>query len=264
MMTKTSGLVRLLVLILVTVVVFTLLVKLGLWQLDRAKEKEEWQATLTQRQASSPLSFSALLTKANDEPLTGWQLTLTATPVNATLLLLDNQVHQGHVGYLAYQLLVVEPEQPWILAELGFIEAGLHRDKLPIVQPLVGSQALTGRLYQRQNNPMSEHLMAEANFSLNDTQTIRFQNLNFPELAKLIGHPLVPAVLQPFDDIAWNSTGTALAKPWLPIPLSAQKHRGYALQWFTMAAVFGGIMLWLTIKKIVKVSTENQSKNAPK
>ncbi|WP_366535697.1 hypothetical protein [Streptococcus pneumoniae] len=41
-----------------------------------------------------------------------------------------------------------------------------------------------------------------------------------------------------------------------PFPLSAQKHWGYALQWFSMAAVFAGLMLWQGIKYVKRHSAE--------
>lgn len=240
-----------------TLALFFLMVKLGLWQLSRAEEKDSWQAELHARQEQAPLSFSQLLSQTDSIPLTGFGLEVTASPVARPLLLLDNQVYQGRVGYLAYQIMEVAPSQPWLLLELGFVAAGPRRDTLPSVQRLDEAVLLKGRLYQRQTNPLSDRLLPEPG------HMIRFQNLNLPALGEYLGHPLVGAVLQPLNLTGLDIGGQALEKPWQPIPLSAQKHRGYALQWFSMATVFAGLMLWLLKGAIVAACKENQSQTKP-
>lgn len=251
-------------LLLVTVSVFCILVKLGVWQLDRAEQKTAWQATLSARQAASELSFDQLLAFGADERLSGYRLSVNAIPVNQQILLLDNQVFEGRVGYLAYQVFqvahagantnavtsaitidnaeAVKKDLPWLMVELGFVAANIDRRTLPDITPVpLSAIDLNGRVYQKQINPLSHQLHAE------DGKVMRFQNLNLAALAEKIGHPLAPVVLQP-DSIP----NIALPKPWTPIPLSAQKHQGYALQWFTMAAVFLSLMLWIGWKHLIK------------
>ena len=227
-------------LLLVTVSVFSILVKLGLWQLERAVQKQQWQTTLTARQAASELDYAAFINLGNTEPLTGYRINVNASAVNSQILLLDNQVYNGQVGYLAYQVFEMTATQPWLLVELGFVAANKDRRILPDLMPLpLTPYRLTGRVYQRQANPLSDQLYVEE-FTVENREMIRFQNLNLVALAEKIGHELAPAVLQP--DVTPNMN---LPKPWTPIPLSAHKHQGYALQWFTMAAVFLSLMLWL-------------------
>lgn len=262
-------------LLLVTVSVFCILVKLGVWQLDRAEQKTAWQATLSARQAASELSFDQLLAFGADERLSGYRLSVNATPVNQQILLLDNQVFEGRVGYLAYQVFqvahagantnavtgtntgaitidnaeAVKKDLPWLMVELGFVAANIDRRILPDITPVpLSAIDLNGRVYQKQINPLSHQLHAE------DGNVMRFQNLNLAALAEKIGHPLAPVVLQP-DSIP----NIALPKPWTPIPLSAQKHQGYALQWFTMAAVFLSLMLWIGWKHLIKATPKSST-----
>ncbi|NMH65033.1 SURF1 family protein [Shewanella salipaludis] len=222
--------------VLITVSLFMLLVKLGFWQLARAEEKALLQQQLLTRQAAAPLDYRTLISGAEPEP-TGYRLRVTAGPALAHVFLLDNQVYLGKVGYLAYQAMEVEPGLPWLLLELGFVEAGPRRDELPRLSPLRGRLKLAGRLYRKQANPMSRALMAESGWPM------RLQNLNLPELAQLLNHELAPAVLQPE-----LLPGLTLPHPWQPIPMSAQKHRGYAMQWFSMAAALACLGLWLIIR----------------
>lgn len=243
--------------ILITVALFSLLVKLGFWQLSRAEQKTQWQQTLSQRQQANILSFSELLElykqnqTVDDEfsSLSGYQLTVTATPVSSQILLLDNQVYQGQVGYLAFQLLQVSEHSPWLLLELGFVIADKNRQQLPAITPLaIEPIELTGRIYQKQLNRVSDDLMPEQG------NPLRFQNLNAEQMSKLFEHPILATVLQPYD-----LPHLALPHPWKPIPLSAQKHQGYALQWFTMALVFLGLMSWIAIRFIRRNKHSSQS-----
>ena len=246
-----------LLLLILTVVVFVILVKLGLWQMDRAAEKTELLAQMEARQSAAALNPEQLIAELAKGGVTGYRLEVQASPVNPQIWLLDNQVYQGQVGYLAFQLLQITSEnqtnhreQPWLLLELGFIAAKSHRDALPEVSPIVGELALTGRLYQKQINPLSHHLLAEP-FTTEQGERIRFQNINLPEMAQMLGHPILPAVLQP-DALPQLQPAQALPHPWQPFPLSAQKHWGYALQWFAMATVFAGLMGWQAMKYLKK------------
>ncbi|QIR13245.1 SURF1 family protein [Shewanella aestuarii] len=234
-----------LIFILITVSVFSVLVKLGLWQLERAQYKQAWEQTLLARQSQPALSVEQLQNTIQALPnqdqaasLTGYRLAISASPVTNSILLLDNQVFEGQVGYLVYQVFSIQPESTKIVVELGFIGADKDRRVLPQIPAIpAGDYTLIGRVYQKQANPLSEHLLAESG---NPT---RIQNLAMNELAEHLGYPVLPVVLQP-DNVPHST----LPQPWHPIPLSAQKHQGYALQWFTMAAVFLGLMTWLAIK----------------
>ncbi|GIU25812.1 SURF1 family protein [Shewanella sp. MBTL60-007] len=234
--------------VLVTVIVFSTLVKLGFWQLERAQFKARWQQELNNRQSSSVLSYNELLKLAIDEPATGFKLQVMVTPQSEQIFLLDNQIYNGQVGYLAYQALTVNENTPWLLVELGFIPASLDRSQLPEVQTIMQPLLLQGRVYQKQLNPMSSELMAE------EGQPTRIQNLNLPQLAQLVGQPLAPAVLQP------NNLNNPYPHPWQPIPLSSQKHHGYAVQWFSMALVFAVLMGYLVLRKLKKTETEHSHK----
>ncbi len=230
----------------VTVLVFSLLVKLGFWQLDRAAEKQHLQQALAARQQLAPLPFHQLINSNPDDSLTGYRLSVIAYPNSSQIVLLDNQVYQGIVGYLAFQAVAVNPHQPWLLVELGFIAAGPDRRVLPNITGLTNVQTLSGRLYQKSTNPLSEHLLAE------NGKPMRIQNLNLGELAQQLQHPLVPAILQPISMV--ESQLNALPRPWKPLPMGAEKHQGYAVQWFSLAGAFLLLILYLLLKE--KITTQ--------
>lgn len=219
---------------LATIGVFILLIKLGIWQLDRAEYKQRLEQELVKRQSITELGYKEVLALASNQAVTGYPVMLQATPINK-LILLDNQVYQGQVGYLAYQVMKITEELPYLLVELGFVIAPKNRNQLPNIMPITKQLNLIGKVYQKQLNPLSSKLMAEPNWPK------RIQNLNIPQLSQDIELSLSPFVFQPN-----NIPELPLPHPWQPIPLSSQKHFGYAVQWFGLAAAF----LLLSLKLI--------------
>lgn len=222
--------------ITLTVVAISLLVNLGLWQLNRAEQKRTIQDRLEQNQRQAALPLSAFIGQEG-ATLTGQQVLFNAQPLQGDYLLLDNQVFEGQVGYLALQLMQTEDGR-YVLMERGFVAAGKSRTQLPHVVWLTERYQGEARLYQRSNNPLSEQLMAEK------TQPMRIQNLNVAELSQKWQRPIEAYVVQPQSvDASW-----LYPQPWNPLPMSAGKHIGYAVQWFGMAIALTTLaVIWLGV-----------------
>lgn len=231
-----------------TVVVFSLLVKLGFWQLERGQEKQALEQAILAR-ADAPYQSLASVLDNNDwreESVIGVKVQAEAKPEPLPVVLLDNQTFQGKVGYLAYQVVSVG-QDPITLAllELGFVEGLRTRDSLPTVTTLKSPTNVTGRLYRKSMNPLSSELMPEMG------EGIRVQNLNISELNELLNVELMPAVLQPDNLENW-----AYPFPWNPLPLTSSKHFGYAVQWFVMAGVFLLLTMVVCIRWFRKAASQ--------
>jgi cytochrome oxidase assembly protein ShyY1 len=224
--------------LILTLVVFSLLINLGLWQLGRADEKLAMEQYLSSREFSQPISMGELESRTKGY-LTGIKVKARLTPVSGKYLLLDNQIYQGQVGYLAMQLMINE-QGKGVLLERGFVPAADRRSVLPRVEWLNQPIEVTGRLYQRSNNPLSDQLLAESG------PVVRIQNLNLARLAEEWQQPLEPYVFQPqVED--WT-----YPQPWQPVPMTSSKHIGYAVQWFAMAAALLGLSGWVFVRAINK------------
>ncbi|WP_272945988.1 SURF1 family protein [Vibrio mexicanus] len=232
-----------------TVGLFCLLVKLGFWQMSRGEEKQLFEEQLLKQQSVIFEGMDALLESFSSRgidvsqnnalsPITGTRIEMDVVPIAGQYLLLDNQTYQGKVGYLAYQL--VKSQGHYVLLERGFVNAKSSRDVLPMVDWLVDPIRLVGRVYQKGSNPLSQELNLEL------TSPNRVQNLNLPELGDVWGVELLNFVVQP------QLEGWPYPQPWQPVPLSSQKHFGYAVQWFSMAAalfVLSGYVLFRLVKQ---------------
>lgn len=227
---------RFIVVSLLTVVAFSILVNLGLWQLSRAEEKREIEAKVAQLAAQPALELSQVSESLRVSP-TGLKVALNASPVEGRYLLLDNQSFHGEVGYLALQLAQTESEQ-WVLLERGFVPAPPLRSQLPEVVWLTEPQRIEGRLYRKSVNPLSHELFIEQG------DVSRIQNVNYAELESLWGIELERFIVQPQME-SWP-----YPQPWQPVSMNAEKHTGYAVQWFSMAAALVILSLLLLMRTI--------------
>ncbi len=227
---------RFVVVCLITVVAFSILINLGLWQLSRAEEKSEIEQKVTQRAQMSPVGLSELTQEQISNP-TGVKVVLSATPVTDRYLLLDNQSVDGKVGYLALQLVKTQSGQH-LLLERGFVEAPGLRSQLPQVNWLNSELALEGRLYRKSSNPLSKDLHLEQG------TMSRIQNLNFAQLEQHWQIEIEPFVAQPLVE-PWP-----YIQPWQPVSMNPDKHLGYAVQWFSMASVLALLSVGLLVKAL--------------
>ncbi len=218
----------------VTVVAFSILINLGLWQLSRADEKSQIEQQVTQREQLAPIRLSELTVEQFDNP-TGVRVSIKATPVKGRYLLLDNQSVDGEVGYLALQLINTQTGNS-LLLERGFVPSSLYRSELPKVDWLIQPFEFTGRLYSRSMNPLSQELHIEQG------EVSRIQNLNFSQLQEAWRIDLEPYVVQPMV-ASWP-----YVQPWQPISMQPEKHLGYAVQWFSMAAVLAALAIGLLVR----------------
>ncbi len=218
-----------------TVVVFLVLVKLGAWQWSRGEEKQTVERELQLRQQMEPISLDMALEQYSITNMTGLKVKLVATPSRDNAFLLDNQTYQGKVGYLAYQLVRTQ-QGHWLLLERGFVPALSERTILPDVDWVTVPQEWVGRLYRKSLNPLSSEL------SIESESPHRIQNLNIDQLSTWIGDPILAVVFQPQQN-SWP-----YPQPWVPFPLSAERHFGYALQWFAMAGVLLIIVLVILVR----------------
>ncbi len=222
--------------LVLTLVAISILVNLGFWQLSRADEKQHIENQLQLNQQHSRLSIDQVKFDIANE-IIGLKVTAVLTPITGRYVLLDNQTYQGNVGYLALQLMQT-PQGKNVLLERGFVKGTVSRDQLPLVDWLKETYQGDGQLYARSSNPLSHGLMLE------ETTPSRIQNLNLAELGEYWNEDIEPFVFQPLQ-ANWR-----YLQPWQPIPLSSNKHMGYAVQWFAMALALAIVALVWLVKAI--------------
>lgn len=225
--------------VVLTVVSVGILIKLGLWQLDRGNEKLRYEMQLSERAQQSSRSLDTVIsewkgsrTQAQGSPelpsLNGLRVDVELETPSGLVVLLDNQINQGTVGYVIYMLGEVPTQdgRKQLLIDLGFVAASRDRRELPQLGSITLPTNMSGRLYTRSLNPLSHEL------GLENTTPNRIQNLNITALSQYTGQEVLPFVFQPQSLDAWP-----YEMLWRPTAMKSEKHFGYSFQWFVMAAV---------------------------
>jgi len=146
-------------------------------------------------------------------------------------MLLDNQVHQGRAGYVLFQALDTTPA---ILVQRAFVEAAPERGQMPALPELPSTADLEAEIAWSPATGLQLSSVLEAEPMASGL--VRLQSLDPAILKVLLGRPVAPLVLR---ELPVGQGGPL--RPWRTPGSGADRHRAYALQWFTMAAV----LAWL-------------------
>lgn len=218
--------------LLLTVLVFTALVKLGFWQNSRALEKELRISRIEQLKAQSPLSLAEVNSLAMSENINDMPVIITGNFDKQAVILLDNQVNNGGLGYRVYQ--VFTTKEHTVLVNLGWIKGIQNRQELPTIEALEGKYNIRGNVRLIDVGiQLKEQVFTDAKWPL------RVQQVELDKLSLLIKKRLLPYVI--YLD---KNEKIGFIKNWQPIVMPPEKHRAYAFQWFTLAATWLILMVW--------------------
>lgn len=153
-------------------------------------------------------------------------------------ILLDNKVLRGAPGYQVLTPLRIGGGDMHVLVNRGWVAAGARRDSLPPVRTPGGPAIVEGIAVV----PSSRILELGANTE----EGIVWQNLVLSRYERWSGLKLQPVVLQQTSDAA-----DGLVRVWERPDTGADKHRGYAFQWYALAATILILYVALSFKRAV-------------
>ncbi len=210
---------------LFTALLLPLLLTLGSWQLDREAEKIQLQALHERRTASAPAAVEELDWNGGD--IAYQPVTLTGEFDNERYLLLDNRIQDGRVGYEVMMPFTTSSGQSLIINR-GWVAQGATREQLPLITPVPGTVTISGSVYVPFSEPF---LLSEAQEAQTDDWPRVVQKIDVTAWSALLQTSLLPHTVR----ISSESPG-ALTAHWPTVNMEPEKHRGYAVQWFSMAA----------------------------
>lgn len=218
---------------LVVAVLLPVLVGLGLWQLERAEEKRqiaaEFEAGADAVTMQDPGALRALAELPRFQGVR-----LSGRYVTQRQFLLDNMTDGGSAGYRVLTPLQAEGSDVWVIVDRGWVPRGFD-GTLPDVAVDERLRTVEGRT-NRLPRPGLE--LAGAT----EVEGAWPRVVQFPRLADLetiLGRPLAGAVvlLDPAAD-------DGFLRRWQPVDFGPERHVGYAVQWFALAATLLIIFLY--------------------
>jgi surfeit locus 1 family protein len=222
---------------LATVVLVGIGIALGNWQTRRAEEKLGIAARLVERGAQAPvvlggggglLGHERVGTSAHPTIIEYRRVRITGEWVREWPLFLDNRPLNGKAGFILAMPFKIAGSNQYVLVLRGWLARDAREyGKLPSFATPGGTVTIEG--VGRLN---AGHVMQLGSAAPVKPGTL-VQNLGTDDVAKASGLALEPYFVQQTG----AGQGEGLVREWPAPDAGVDKHRGYAFQWYALAAM---------------------------
>ena len=207
---------------------------LGRWQLSRADQKTEIQATIERQSRLPPLVEQTMLSIGDPSALMQRGVLLRGQWIEKQTVLLDNRPLAGRPGLYVVTPLKLESSESVVLVQRGWVPRNfIDRMSVPTVNTPSGPVVVQGRIV-----PPPGKLYE---FKGTETGRIR-QNLDIANFSSEIEVPLPPWTVQQS-----GAESDGLLRQWPVVSTGVEKHFGYAFQWFALSALIAILYVWFQI-----------------
>jgi surfeit locus 1 family protein len=217
---------------LATVATVAAFAALGNWQLDRASETRALAADFGRQGGAVDLPPAGV-------ELRRYQRIIARGSYDAARqFMLDNQSRAGVAGVEVLTPLLLADGSA-ILVNRGWLPVGADRARMPEVAVDAGPRRIAGRYGDLPRAPVE----------LAAPPSARWPRLvNYPrheELAAMLGRDLRPGMirLDPAEPDGY-------ARDWSPAATTPERHLGYAVQWYALAATAAAIWIALSLNRV--------------
>lgn len=211
---------------------FVGLASLGQWQWHRAQEKEALAARFAAAEGVvAPFAADA------EYPLFA-RVRVSGSYVSNQQFLIDNIVQEGLAGYYVVTPLLLPNENRLLLVNRGWVEHRVDR-QLPGVEIAEPTVTITGRVGQL---PQPGMRLDGAAVGIGPWPRVAV----FPttaDLAAALRRDVFPFVL-----LLDSAADDGLRRQWSPGGMTAERHVGYAVQWWALALAFAALFIMINRK----------------
>jgi surfeit locus 1 family protein len=231
---------KLLITSLLALLGVAVLVRLGIWQLDRLDQRREFNARV-QAQIDQPTLFIDANTLSDSGLLKGLvdmeyrQVVVKGVYDHSNQVVLRNQAWQGHLGVNLLSPLHIQNSDQVLLVERGWVpvqdynEGSLAQYDEPgsvVVRGVIRRSQSKAEIGQRTDPPVAP----------SGSRLTAFFLVNVDRIGAEMPYPLLPVYIQQAPDPSWNGPPYRIQSE---LDLSEGPHLGYAIQWFTFATLLG-------------------------
>ena len=222
---------------LAVAVLLPLFLYLGYWQLQRAEEKRALQSEYDMRATGPAVTVEPRLQPP--EALQFYRVVAKGYYETDHQVLLDNVVHQGQAGYDVITPLRLQDSEVRLLVNRGWVPLGRDRDHPPAIDPPKGLQRISGVA----TVPSEKYFMLAKPESLDRGWQLVWQHLDMERYAAAVPFPVQPVVVLLDPAVPGGFT-----RDWARLDAGIAVHKGYAFQWFMLAAALIAIYLFMSLR----------------
>ena len=215
------------------------LASLGLWQLDRAGQKTAL-ADAFEAGGTAPIDYGDVARPGTEE--NRYQAVRVAGRyVTGRQVLVDAMIEGGQPGYHVLTPLDRGNGLPLVMVNRGWVPAGTDRSVLPDVTVTTDQRRLDARIA-----PLARPGMrldgGDTNAAADWPQVLLFPTVD--DLEAALGAEVAPGQL-----LLDPGEADGYVRRWQPAGFGPERHLGYAVQWFALAATLFIIFLVVSFKR---------------
>jgi surfeit locus 1 family protein len=214
---------------------------LGNWQTRRGDDKASQQAQWDEALARAPTTIAGAEDLAGVARQLPQRVQATGSLVTEATVYIDNRLVDGVAGYQVVTPLAIGDRLPWILVNRGWAPRNMaDRTQLPAAPVNGGPLRIEGVAVPHVPRTL---VLGDEGGRLRDI----WQNLDFDAYEQASGRKVARFVVQQTSD-----TGDGLRRTWARPDAGVDKHRGYAFQWYSLAALIALLTLYFGGRTLVK------------
>jgi surfeit locus 1 family protein len=218
---------------LLAIAAIGVMIRLGLWQLDRLTQRRAFNARIITQQKAEPLTLDSAALNADLFNMEYRTVAVTGKYDPAQQVVLRNQVWTNQPGVHLLTPLIISGTNTAVLVNRGWIpsEDAAPDKRGKYEEP--GVVSVRGVLRRPQTQPDFGGV-PDPPLAPGQTRLDVWNIVNLERIRWQVPTPLLPAYIQQSPEI------TQTAPPYRTEPqldLSEGSHLSYALQWFTFAAI---------------------------
>ncbi len=211
---------------------------MGYWQLQRAEEKRVLQSEYDSRASGPAVKVESRLQRP--EELQFYRVVAKGYYETDRQILIDNRVHQGQAGYHVITPLKLPDSDVRLLVNRGWIPLGDDRARLPVFDTPKGLQEIVGVA----TVPSEKTFMLVKPEPFDRGWQPVWQNMDMERYAAAVPFPVQPVVVL----LAPESQASGFTRDWSRLDAGIAVHKGYAFQWFMLAAALIAIYLFMSLR----------------
>jgi surfeit locus 1 family protein len=211
--------------------------RLGLWQLDRAAQKEALQQAMDSRAADAPLQPGELAASPAQAALQHHRrIRLQGHWLSEHTVYLENRQMHGRPGFYVLTPLRLDAGDA-VVVQRGWLPRDLQdRQRIPAFGTATGRVAVSGRIAAAPSRLTT--LGAEASGPIR-------QNVDLDAYARAAGVAMRPLSVVELPNA--DNAADGLSRDWPQPAVDVQKHYGYAVQWFVLCLTTAALYVWFQI-----------------
>ena len=221
---------------LLALAAMAVLVRLGIWQLDRLEQRQAFNARVLAQIEAEPLDLSAGNIPANLTSMEYRQVSVEGEYDHEYQVALRNQVWQGRSGAHLLTPMKIQGSDNLVLVDRGWIPLeDIEPDRWDqYLEP--GVVSVSGVIRASQQSPDFGNRVDPTPMPGQSLSAWHLADLG--RMAEQMPYDLLPVYIQQAADV----TLSVESMPYRSQPdmeLSEGPHLGYAMQWFTFALILG-------------------------